>query len=306
MQIYQKRLNMLNYFKKTLTSKEIRIQIGKRLHNERVKANLSLDKLAELTGFSKPTVQRWEKGWKNGTGENIIPTLDQIIELCAIYNCSPGYLLCEYDERTRQAFDASLELGLTDQSIQHLQLKAINQVDTLHPASGDLFLCFLNFFICNSDYLSDILRDRQHIENNDRQMNYLPGIKIVKDTLNHPDIQRILFKIRDFSDTDEKAMEIKRELVELLRNHYKKYETPELSVGHLLSTTLQYYNHVFPNARKQSDFLISDTFVNIARKYFEKSYEEIDSYNKFVNAQKHKKAELDPEFFSHLHYAIFK
>ena len=69
---------MFNYSSDNLTSKEIRVEIGKRLHSERIRAKISLDKLAELSGYSKPTVQRWEKGWKNGTGENTIEILIEI------------------------------------------------------------------------------------------------------------------------------------------------------------------------------------------------------------------------------------
>ena len=70
---------MLNYYSKLLTTTDMHASIAKRLHDERLSANLSLDKLAEISGYSKPTVQRWEKGWKDGSGQNIIPTLDQII-----------------------------------------------------------------------------------------------------------------------------------------------------------------------------------------------------------------------------------
>lgn len=293
---------MLNYFKETLTSKEIRIQIGKRLHDERVKANLSLDKLAELTGFSKPTVQRWEKGWKNGTGENIVPTLDQIIELCAIYKCSPSYLLCEYHDRTKQAFDASLELGLTEESIKRLQTLHTKQVDTLHPANIDIYMCFLNYLICHSDYLYDLLCDRLKIANGDRiSTSNIPGMDIAKEAFNAPEIQRLLLQFRTFSNNDMFSKGVNEQLMNAFKEYFDKQpQHPKYSPAFLTSAAMQYINYVFPTSQKQSDFLISDTFLDIVKAFYDNSYNEYDEYNKFVKLQLKKKIELDPDLYIRL------
>lgn len=291
---------MLNYFKKTLTSKEIRMQIGKRLHDERIKANLSLDKLAELTGFSKPTVQRWEKGWKNGTGENVIPTLDQLIELCAIYKCSPGYLLCEYDEKTRQAFDASLELGMTEDSIKRFQEDAILQLNSLNPEPGTSNMCFYNFLLANFDNLEDILRDRHNYENWESLADKQPGIEIARKALQTPAIQKEVFYIHDFRDTSDRTMFRIERLKELLKQYYDTNNRTNLSTEYLVERTIAYCGYVPPNAIRQNDFSLSEAFLDIVRRFFKNYQDEMKKYDQFVISQKLKKAKIDPNFKGHL------
>ena len=301
---------MFNYSSDNLISKEIRIEIGKRLHAERIRAKISLDKLAELTGYSKPTVQRWEKGWKNGTGENIIPTLDQIIELCAIYKCSPGYLLCEYHDRTKQAFDAALELGLTEEAVNRLQTLHTSQVDRLHPSDIDAFMCFLNYLICHSDYLYNLLRDRLRMANLDKvTTNFIPGIDIAKKAFDDPNIQRLLLQFRS-SSTDYLAREIDANgfdtanlaLLIALKSYYEKHPnlTEKYTSSFLAKSALQYINKVFPMSQKQSDFLISETFLDIVKSFCDNSYEEYNKYNKFVEQQFQKKLKIDPDLLNHL------
>ncbi len=299
---------MINYSYDTLTSKEIRIEIGKRLHDERTRADLSLDKLAELTGYSKPTVQRWEKGWKEGTGENTIPTLDQIIDLCAIYKCSPGYLLCEYHDRTTQALHAGVELGLTENTVKLLQTINLAQIDTLSPASADTFMCFLNYFINNSTYLVQLLKDRFTIANKDRIMLHnIPGMEIAKKAFDDPNVQRQLLQVRAYANDDIMKDAERKKLMEVLYEYFEREaKGAEHSPSFLASAAMQYSNHLFPTSEKQSDFIISETFLDIVKKFSDNIYDEYDEYNRFISTQKHKKAELDPEFFSHLRYAMLE
>ena len=105
---------MINYAKSGITKKDIRVAIARRLHDERKSAGLSLDEFSYQIGYSKPTVQRWEKGWEKGTGENRIPTMDQLIDLCAFYNCEPDYLLCVMDSKTREASNIVEATGLSE------------------------------------------------------------------------------------------------------------------------------------------------------------------------------------------------
>ena len=258
---------MFNYSSDNLTSKEIRIEIGKRLHSERMRAKISLDKLAELTGYSKPTVQRWEKGWKYGTGENVIPTLDQIIELCAIYKCSPGYLLCEYPTHTRQAFDATLELGLTEESVNRLQMLHLHQVDNHHSVDINIFMCFLNYLICHSDYLSQLLKDRYDISCRDFVTVDFPDIEILKEALSTPHIQRLLYQSRTFANDVKHLNNINQQLLEAFKEYYEAIPDSakyfKLSSEKWADYAMLHINSVYPISQRQSDFYISDTFLEI-------------------------------------------
>ena len=56
------------------------------LEAARVNADLTLDKVAEKTGFAKTTLISWEK-------EKTYPRLDQFATLCGLYNCSPSDII---------------------------------------------------------------------------------------------------------------------------------------------------------------------------------------------------------------------
>lgn len=289
---------MFNYSSDNLTSKEIRIEIGKRLHNERIRAKISLDELAELTGYSKPTVQRWERGWKAGTGENIIPTLDQIIELCAIYKCSPGYLLCEYHDRTRQAFDAALELGLTEESVQRLQALHAKQISTVQHIKkpiihSDVFICFLNYLICHSDYLYNLLLDRKEIYNHDKHVRFhVPYVDIAEAAFDDPEIQRLILQYKAFKNTKPSIQitdQLTNALIKFYENHPRYYKGSIYSPESLTNAALLYLDVVFPASSKQSDFLISETFLDLLKAFYNNSDDVFYDYENFLRNQFKKK-----------------
>lgn len=279
---------MLTYYSKLLTSTDIHASIAKRLHNERVAANLSLDKLAEISRYSKPTVQRWEKGWKDGSGQNIIPTLDQIITLCSIYHCSPGYLLCEYDERTKQATDICSEIGLTEDSIKILQ-DYFSPIVTppYHAGANNIFLAFLNFYIQNISLTFELLFNRHILACQ------------LDDLIQHPDKEQLIegFKavsmngLADglFKDNIFPQMALNKQLERTLREYYDKQEnlTAERK-EYLIEEILHNLDALSPNKFKQSDFAFSDTFLGIVRDFFENYFQHIDDYNEFLDLQKDK------------------
>lgn len=287
---------MFDYYSKVPNSKKIRAEIAKRLHYERLRANLSLDMLAEKTGYSKPTVQRWEKGWKEGTGENIIPTLDQIIDLCTLYNCSPGYLLCEYDTRTRQAFDAGLALGLTEDSIKLFQEDVATQLNTLCPKPGSAFMCFLNYLLSNMNNIRNIVSDRGFYEHWENLADKQPGIEVAREALRTPQIQQIIFHIRDFRDTDDKNMYWINELKKQLEQYYDKHRPSNLTTEYLVERTIAYCGYVHPNIIRQNDFALSDAFLDVVRRFYANYEEERAAYDQFVIAQQKKIEENNPGY----------
>jgi len=287
---------MIDYYIDVISSNKIRREIAKRLHSERQKANLSLEQLAERTGYSKPTVQRWEKGWKEGTGENIIPTLDQLIELCAIYQCSPGYLLCEHDTRTRQAFDAALALGLTEDSIKPFQEDVIYQLNTLRPDPGLPFMCFLNYLLSHMTTIRDFFSERAYNEHWERLASKQPGIEVARDALRTPEIQHMIYHIRDFRDTDEKNQHFIDELKKLLVKYYDKHRPDNLTTEYLVERTIAYCGYVHPNILRQNDFAISNAFLDTVKEFFANYENELAAYNEFIIAQQKKIESNNPGY----------
>lgn len=91
-----------------------RKRIGNRLRTERKKAGFkNMESLGERIGASRQTIAKWEKGEE-------MPPLDVLCTLCALYQCDLGYLLCEYDYKTRTAADIGEITGLSDEAINTL------------------------------------------------------------------------------------------------------------------------------------------------------------------------------------------
>ena len=74
-------------------------RIGERVHKEREAAGMTMDALATEIGTTRQTISRWEHG------DNVEITLNMLVRLCNIFNCEMGYLLCEYNCKTKIATD---------------------------------------------------------------------------------------------------------------------------------------------------------------------------------------------------------
>ena len=66
------------------------------------------------SGYDRGTVAAWERG-------DAQISLDAMIEICDFFGCELGYLLGEYDTKTRAAVDIIDQTGLTEKAIEKLQ-----------------------------------------------------------------------------------------------------------------------------------------------------------------------------------------
>lgn len=102
--------------------------IGKRIRTERKNLSLSQEKLIEKTGLqvsARQTIGNWESGESE-------PDLYALSKLCEIFNCEMGYLLCEYDCKTREATDIQKVTGLSEKAIESLSgLKSSGNISIL-------------------------------------------------------------------------------------------------------------------------------------------------------------------------------
>ena len=99
---------------------ERRVRIGSRIAAERKKAHLTQDDLADRlekeTG-NKPkqsTISMWERG------KSFPDSIEIIFALSRIFGCDCGYLLCDYDERTRDASGICEATGLSEATVNTL------------------------------------------------------------------------------------------------------------------------------------------------------------------------------------------
>lgn len=92
------------------------IAIGERIKDERDKLSLTQDELADRVQFiSRQLLSKWERAISP-------PTLDNLLDLCKVFKCDLGYLLCEpeYSCKTRQATDIQAATGLSEPAIESL------------------------------------------------------------------------------------------------------------------------------------------------------------------------------------------
>lgn len=92
-------------------------EIGERIRNERIAAgykNQSEFALAlGLQEDSRQSVGAWENGER-------LPQLKTLLKMCELFDCEIGYLLCEYDCKTREETDISKATGLSNKSVRQL------------------------------------------------------------------------------------------------------------------------------------------------------------------------------------------
>lgn len=102
--------------------------IGKRIKQERLAAGIkSQSDFAEklsLSEKSRQTIGKWENG-------KTLPSLVDFTFMCNIFKCELGYLLCEYDCKTREATDIQAVTGLSENAINllsNLKVSGIQEV----------------------------------------------------------------------------------------------------------------------------------------------------------------------------------
>lgn len=113
-------------------------KIGSRIKAERKALGLSQGELAEkcnLSASSRQTVGAWEQG-------NLLPSVPDLLRLCSLFDCELGYLLGEYDRKTKQTTDIFLETGLSADAVSSLLCLSERErafVDALLSSRSDLY-----------------------------------------------------------------------------------------------------------------------------------------------------------------------
>lgn len=86
---------------------------------------------ADRLFIKRDTLSRYENG-------HAIPPIDTLLRMCELFNCELGYLLGEYDTKTRIAADIHAETGLSEKSISVLrEINCINNDHLLTDISND-------------------------------------------------------------------------------------------------------------------------------------------------------------------------
>lgn len=275
---------MLYYYQDSTTSKDIRNSIAKRLHDERVSHGYTLDGLAEEIGYSKPTVYKWEKGWSSESSQNTVPTMDQLVDLCALYNCSPGYLLCEYDSKTYSEAEIAKETGLLSDGLTHLNKLVTPLLEETGGYANDLFLSFINYFIAQSNTITELIFNRQLLSfdeslfnslNSDEKDIIMSSFNQLKASYTNTDIlQDGIFPIPHLKESFRQGISI-----ECINRGYSVDEAEGFA-----DFTYQMLDYLLGYQEQQSNFALSQEFLKIVDGYFKLHPEIMDDYKDYLKS----------------------
>ena len=122
-----------------------KMKIGARIREERItsgfKTQSSFAVALELQEESRTSVGNWENGVH-------LPPFKTLIKMCEIFDCEIGYLLCEYDCKTKEATDIKNVTGLSEKSIDRLIFtKSIE-----HKCKGNISSDLISFILSNEEF----------------------------------------------------------------------------------------------------------------------------------------------------------
>lgn len=157
-------------------------EIGERIRTERKKLELTQDGLAEKIDIgSRQTIAQWENGVA-------LPPLSKLLCMCDLFGCEIGYLLCDYDCKTRTATDIQKETGLSE--------AAINELITAHTSRQYFALLAVNALLEDSNMQTlDKLGRYFHIDDK-FTVESMSGQPIKEKTLIALEIQPLIDSVR--------------------------------------------------------------------------------------------------------------
>lgn len=121
-----------------------------RIKKAREDSGYTLSQVAESCGIQQyQTVSKWEKG-------NTIPSMENLFNLCKLFNCELGYLIGDHVGKTRAATDIHEKTGISFRGIDGLEQSknqwfAIQGLNTLLEEEGCYTLDLIGQYLLNPD-----------------------------------------------------------------------------------------------------------------------------------------------------------
>ena len=115
-------------------------RIGARIRQERKLCGISQDELGAKLSVARQTIAKWERG-------DSMPQLYDLLEVCNLFKCELGYMLCEYDCKTRTATDIQAETGLSEVAISRITASISGRGIRMYTPSRDLERKALNLLL---------------------------------------------------------------------------------------------------------------------------------------------------------------
>lgn len=134
------------------------ITIARRIKAEREALGLSKEALGEMLNVNRNTITAWERQDDKGR----YPPLGDLARMCELFNCELGYLLGEYNCKTRAVTDIQAETGLSERAIKILlgsnEISKAGEGETPYPdrAQAARFISTLSRLIEHNNFCSFI------------------------------------------------------------------------------------------------------------------------------------------------------
>lgn len=272
------------------------MQIGERLKSIREKKGKSLSDVAELLKCNERTVRNYESG-------QAVP-LTKLLMFCNELECDMGYLLGEYDESNKDIAFICKETGLSEKTIEYLKEteknrklmeNKINSEPLLCNESGmtsnDICISFLDYLIPRIDKIVDtileIIGQNNSIEEYKKdEKKFALMMKLyrcmneyyyVSDGLFRTVLLNLILENNGKLPDDLTEEQIKVCADESIEGHLT-FESPlEMLMNHEELRGCEDWERYFfafkslkqydENYRKIQEFIISDTFLDIAKEY---------------------------------------
>lgn len=104
--------------------------IGGRMYLLRTEKGSTQEQIADEMHIKRQTLSKWENNESS-------PTVDDLMNLCEIFNCDFGFLVGEYACRKRQNTDVHEHIGLSEAAINTLSMmNTIDQKESLQILSS--------------------------------------------------------------------------------------------------------------------------------------------------------------------------
>lgn len=155
--------------------KYIRKKVGNRIREEREKLKYSQTGLCRKIGISRNTLSAIEHGKETTKGERNL-SIDVMLNLCDVFDCDIGYLLCEYDCKYHENADVREKTHLSEDAINILAANPDLAGMTSKLLENSDFIGLLNKMIHTPSYVNTIDRhwkqdfvDRLHMVADNKQ-----------------------------------------------------------------------------------------------------------------------------------------
>ena len=143
----------MGFYNLVLSYEDRKKEIGNRIHAMRTAKGLKQTEFLRalyMSDTSLKSLRSWEKG-------EILPELDTLTRMAAVFGCDIGYLLCDYDEINRDVADICTATGFSSPAAQ-----IIKDLDVV--VKNKNFVHYENGTLSKRHILSQIIADDRIIQ----------------------------------------------------------------------------------------------------------------------------------------------